>query len=203
MTIKATISETGSVGLAPQGPRGGLAVELDSAPGELPEATVFRLYDAGLLTRRDIAGAVMRLRLKLPFLASAFGYSELGEFLHEFVGPAGEDPLDDRQTRSPWSYQEMVKVTTDCFVGGATATQIAERIGRSPASVRSFFHRCFEQGYVVRVFVWELLREGYSWQEVADAGYPPRRCEFTSDLMRLADYCRTRGLPAPVLRFKE
>ena len=187
-----------SVGGSPRvdGRRTGLHLETTAAAARV----VFTLYDRGLLEKQAVPEAMKELGLHLSDMVAAFGSSDASELAHEFVDFAH---TSDTSPRLNWTYEEMVEAVQSSFEHELPIREVARRLGRTPDAVHGFFHRCFEQGYVVRVFVWELLREGYSWQEVADAGYPRRRCEFTSDLMRLADYCRTRGLPAPVLRFKE
>lgn len=175
----------------------------------LTEEVIALLYDKKILDAAQVSKASVKLRLRPQALAQALGYDDVSDFYSEFVTNRSDTKQETSEVGwKTWTYDEMATLVRLHFREKKPAALVAQIMQkRNPArtykSVKSFLRRTFEQGNMVDQYVWELLLEGNSAEDIADAGYNSWRVEFADQLMRLRALCATiDGAPEPVISFR-
>ena len=175
-------------------------------PVETPQAVsqhttkadvLYQLFDKGILTKQQISKAMLKLKVPLKDMMTAFAYVNPKNFLAEFV-MTKEEMDAPKEAWSHWTLDEMKRVATAHYQDGLSVSDIASGLSknnpkRTYKSVKAFMFRTWEQGNMVDEHVVELFNEGYTWEQVSEAGYSNWRAEFTYSLMELSKYCAQRG----------
>lgn len=145
--------------------------------------------------------AILRLDLSPVRLARALGYESIGEFYSQFtqahdeeLARAQRETPDERESWSIWTYPEMSQLYDLVALDGYTLKEASmimqmDNPKRSYKSVQSFWRRTFSLGNLIDAWIWELFEEGYTAEELIEAGYPGQRAHFTESMYHFVRYC--------------
>lgn len=164
-----------------------------SVTGLSYEQVIADLYSKRVLSKSQVAVAVVKLKLKLPDLANALGLSSVKQLMQEFINDPEDTPSHNQEpARQNFTLEEAI----DVLYSGKTTRQLAELYpNRTQKAIQNFRWRCLKQGLRVNQAVYELIAEGQKPEDINILGYPLWMVKFAETVFQLQVYARMHRKP--------
>lgn len=158
------------------------------------EQVIADLYAKRVLNKQQVATAVVKLKLKLPALATALGLSSVNQLMEEFINDPGDMPSYEVEKRQNFTLAEAIEV----LYSGKSNKQLAEEMPhRTQKAIQNFRWRTLKQGLRVNQAVYELVAEGQKPEDINVLGFPLWMIEFTDMVHKLQVYARMHHKQEP------